>query len=194
VKEQLQRELKINFHKIAHHVTPAPQQIESLWKMLHDSDDDKKFNTAIALLGEATQRGYHRVRTKIIEEFNVPESLLPSYHVLTKNRPKVDDASFLPDHQTFSLVDRNIFSPNISVDEVVFDQNLVQGEQNSDLQADLAEAMPVKKIPAAKLSGTYRDYIDFMLEKINKKQELREGNIMVIDSFDGAEHNVNSKK
>ena len=194
MKEQLQRELKINFHKIAHHVTPTPQQIESLWKMLHDSDDDKKFNTAIALLGEATQRGYHHVRTKIIEEFNVPESLLPSYHVLTKNRPKVDDASFLPDHQTFSLVDRNIFSPNISVDEVVFDQNLVQGEQNSDLQADLAEAMPVKKIPAAKLSGTYRDYIDFMLEKINKKQELREGNIMVIDSFDGAEHNVNSKK
>ena len=42
------------------------------------------------------------------------------------------------------------------------------------------------------MSGAYRDYVSMMLEQHNRKDRPLTENIIVIDSYDGAEHKISN--
>ena len=43
------------------------------------------------MLGEANQKGYNRMCTAILEQFKGIKDNTPSYYMLTKNRPEIEN-------------------------------------------------------------------------------------------------------
>ena len=45
---------------------------------------------AFVLLGNASRNGYKQIKIDLIKEFDISKSRLPSYYMLTKDRPKIE--------------------------------------------------------------------------------------------------------
>ena len=109
---RLETELKCNF-RLHKEVTPSPQEIESEKDdppsgvdecgFFKESDFDgpkEKYKVAIKMLGELTMGGYKRVSDELKATFKIPKKWLPSFYILTKNRPKMDQVVIKPSLST----------------------------------------------------------------------------------------------
>ena len=84
VKEFLESKLRIRLDEIQDEpMCPIENDEDGLIEVLDEKK--KQHNLAIALLGETGRNGYERMRGSL-DEFTA----LPSFHTLTKNRPKVN--------------------------------------------------------------------------------------------------------
>ena len=57
--------------------------------MEEERNDAAQFSTAISFLSNTTQTSYNIVRRNIMKEFKIQKKDLPSYHLMTINRPKM---------------------------------------------------------------------------------------------------------
>ena len=68
-----------------------------------ESDFDgpkEKYKVTIKMLGELTMGGYKRVSDELKATFKIPKKWLPSFYILTKNRPKMDQVVIKPSLST----------------------------------------------------------------------------------------------
>ena len=86
VKVRTQKELMANFHNLRHNISPPP--LDNNITPNNTECNKLKFKVAIEILGEATQKGCNRMRTARIEQVQGSKDNVPSYYILTKNRPE----------------------------------------------------------------------------------------------------------
>ena len=209
LRTRLQYELKVNLktETVSTSFTPlndadtAVREEEEERNATEIVRSEKDYSTAMSLLCESSRNGYTRVRQSMLEEFKtVTPDALPSYHMLTKNRPKI--VPLLLDKE------EDIYDINFGIDV----NATVQGAQNEESQPRRGTVVPEteedaavseaqrddNKIEGAKIAGGYRE-VALLLKKKKEKNEterLTDNNekCLIIDSFDGAEHKKTDKK
>ena len=169
-------------------------------------DQNKKIDEGIAhiILTETSQSGYSRIRRSLIDHHNFTKKILPSYYFLAKQRPNFE--SFVVDDSDNKLffaslpeddINSTAYSPSrtnhatapitpssfIGNTEIKFEDALEQIQKENSKN---------KIISSAKLSGDYIDYCNLLVKKHRKHQRKVEGNVIVIDSYDGAMHKKTS--
>ena len=76
IQDRLQWELKVNMGNFKGVMTsPTEEEMDEADNDENENDGTntvKNYNTAIALLGEATQSGYRRIRSELMTEFKLP--------------------------------------------------------------------------------------------------------------------------
>ena len=65
-------------------------------------DPTEKLKLGVALLGSSTKNNYNMIMKKITELVGLDKRDMPSYHMLTKNRPPVIGEVFKPSKDLFS--------------------------------------------------------------------------------------------
>ena len=123
-------------------------------------------------------KGYARISNKITKNCNVP---LPSYYMLTKNRPKLEDMSLttLPSLQITN-------SGREECDEA----------EDDDIEMSLIKiSNSGDEITGGRIIGRYEHYLELLVQKhVNFDRKICAGDdLIVIDSFDGAEHSKSNK-
>ena len=189
VKEFLESKLEVNFDTLEN---VAMQPIEDDNDgLIHELNINKKeHRLAINILGETSANGYGRMK------YNMQEFVdLPSYHVLSKKRPKV---------KGFIVPIVNIESYEIELDEndtsdVVKEPTVLESTvfktEEEELESKLREFSNDSDMLCAKIDGNYSNYLSIIEDKHVKHGRIISStdNAIVIDSFDGAEH-LKSKK
>mgnify|MGYP005727622821 CR=1 FL=1 len=88
IKDKIQRILKMNLRNVSDAAVDPPSDDEDgIIKEL----DANVHQAAITILGEATCNGYNRIEKKISV---ISKQKLPSYYILTKDRPDIVPLSF----------------------------------------------------------------------------------------------------
>lgn len=182
VKDFLQKKMKVNFN---HDVNDQPlRPVEDDGEGLIRELDEKNrlHRTALTLLGEVSDKGYRRMRKSMQQYVNLPDS-----RTVTKSRPTIIATDYWdtgPVQQPYDL-------EYIPGDPLFFDGNMEEevalqhfsNHENSD-------------IIGARIDGDYSDYVAMMKEKTVDQfgQEATEGELIVMDSIDGAEHLKSNKR
>ena len=180
IKDRLSIKLKLDLNAI---VQP---EICSLIEDDDACDDGSKvteaFKMAYQLFGEATSRGYERIR----KNFNkiLPSFQLPSIYMMNK---------MLPLKAIYCLFD-------IPIDESEKEkekEDLIYGATRLDVKVDDENDMKNlimlthdrKKVVGAKLDGSFEDYLELMTHKHETEgRGISDGSdIILLNSFDGAE-------
>eukprot|EP00978_Attheya_sp_CCMP212_P027084 scaffold90288_cov52-Attheya_sp.AAC.5 len=190
----VQRELKINLLSEirSDEATPPPEGEE-----FEEENNVSLQNTAISLLSEASSLGYERIRCTICEELKIRKKCLPSYLILTKDRPAIEAVVVLPNNaHTLRMVDRT-YTAIQNLDKFVELQASNMMEQQT-CQTVATDEIPAETHPlcAAKIVGTYGDYVSMMKKKHAENGHLMGDNekLIVLDSYDGAEHSTTAGK
>ena len=193
IRNRLEKKLSMNLQEIEY-----PEAIElidedeekvdeSIDNCLQESFENQAVQVSYAIMGEATGRGYERIRKKYndLPSTNTP---LPSQYKLNQQLP-IDIKAV---KKSFAGVDG--IQPDIKND-------ILLGVGNHDILKSEDDAMTMfselstesgatnTTIIGAKLDGSYTDIINLMKSKhIAKGFSLRDGeDMIVINSFDGAE-------
>ena len=180
VKEYLGKKLQLNLDDLQEEViTPVENDNDGI---IAELDKNKKeHKVAIALLGETSRNGYERMRESMDDFLN-----LPSFHLLTKNRPTVVPLQ-VPILKPFDVVDDGSL---VMDDPLMFSMPLItDGEDELDV-ALRTISQPTDTMDGAVLDGGYERFIELIENKHEKKGRIIEGNenVAVLDSIDGAEH------
>ena len=160
------------------------------------------YQVAISILGEATQGGFACICKSIHKNFKIPADKLPSYYMLVKERPKM--IYFEIDALNNSPADvENVENNNININSTTNDNIIIPKEIYSAStfigeSVDIDEALKLlkvnKTILASKIEGGYEKYIYIMLKQHQRlfcdsnSYNRYQQNIIVLDSYNGAEH------
>ena len=103
IKYRIQRELKVNLMSEEMNGLSLPPEDE-----IDESPPEKEsrgflYNTMIALLSCATAQKYEGVRATAAKELEIEKKEIPSYYMLTKNRPKIESISIAPSNAHLTL-------------------------------------------------------------------------------------------
>ena len=194
IKDYVQMKTKVKVEDLqSFAVAPPENDREGLIEELDCGKKEHKL--AIALLGETTQRGFERIRTKLKENTDVS---LPSFYRVTKNRAKIVPIEYNPvpdfDSEVNQVVEDVHAGEAPAVDgPVMF---LDMDEMNAypeeyQLELLLRRFSVEKTLVGAKIDGDYCDYVKMMIEKHRKKGRVLDDDgsgAVIIDSIDGAEH------
>ena len=139
------------------------------------------------------------------------------YYVLTKNRPSIVPlvVPILPMMSKLSkldsLYDRILGSDSVSITNVntlrlptskvitsscrhdIMAEANVDEVKLRDIVFDISSTNNGTEIYGAKIEGGYSDYLDLMVNKHLSNSRKLGGNIIVLDSYDGAEHHGRNK-
>ena len=122
----------------------------------------EKLKLGVALLGSSTKNNYNMIMKKITELVGLDKREMPSYHMLTKNRPPVIGEVFKPS--------KDLFSEPTAVanfrEEKYFEERLLELEKKYDPN-DTEEVIELEQeeILSGKIEGGYSKYIDLILKK-----------------------------
>ena len=85
VKQQIQDMFGLNLLTLSKEMTDIiDNEVEE--------KEEKEFDflaSAYTMLSNTTQSGYNKIKKELVEQFKLPPEKLPSYYVLTQNRPDV---------------------------------------------------------------------------------------------------------
>ena len=132
-------------------------------------DNEEDHSKALQYLKTNNQREYTHLRNLLIEHNLISKDTLPSYYHIQKLRPKVEE---------FVVKSQCIYCDD---------------QTTTDIQSKTDEAV------AAKLEGSYPDYVKILKKRCKRKLTDDSANRynkkeMVLDSYDGAHHTNNVKK
>ena len=166
---------------------PVDQEIANPIPLIEDDEEhDLTFDTAYAILGESTGRGYERIRSKIGKD------KLPSMHHIKKNLPvKVECVEF----DTSTVLEHSSKDENEGVVDMEYWDLALHGHggsyvKNEEHALQLFSSNPDNTcIYGAKLKGSLSQWLDdVMLKKICGKSKVDDGeDIILLNCFDGAE-------
>ena len=88
VQDQIQWELKVNLKNL------EKKNIQQNDLEEEPPSHQFAFKTAIIMLGKTTRNSYTRLCEQIAHNFNCEPSVIPSFHQMTKNRPKILPITF----------------------------------------------------------------------------------------------------
>ena len=158
---------------------------------------------ASIILSESSQSGYTRMRKALVEQHNVSENELPTYYKIAKNRPKIESFSVKPDdcdpwfRNTIPNVDCNINDTTLNETTALQPLYTPSSFINTDIDIkDAYEKIKASEIKSevlgAKITGSYKDYCTLMIGKHKDMNPEVKGKIIVLDSYDGANHKRDS--
>ena len=187
VKEYIATKLHINFDSL-NDVAVVPIGEDRDGGLITTLNNKKReHQLAISLLGEMSANGFERVR-KNLEDF----TSLPSYYDLKKGRPKVVPIVYKKMDTFDSVVDDG--SGDDGNGDVMLDMDeMNRVPEEYELEMLVRRLANEEQLDAAKIDGDYQRYIELLEKKHVEQGRKIEGNVAVIDSFDGAEH-LRSKK
>lgn len=113
IKNRVQDELRVNLLSVNDEITPLPEGED-------EEDNNPNYDSAIAMLGETSIKGYERMRKKIVGQNILCADVMPSYHMLTKNRPKINSFVIHPD---LSSLDEANMSSLITIDDTTMEES-----------------------------------------------------------------------
>ena len=106
IKHQIQMSIGVNLNSlnINNEVTPPPPSSQSTLDVDSNNtvdveleeDDRPDLEAAIHLLANCSRNRYNDLVSKFIKSYNIPKAYLPSYHLMTKDRPKVVTFEVIP--------------------------------------------------------------------------------------------------
>ena len=108
---RLEKELRCNFN-LESDVTPSPEDLNEqnapvgpgVGNQVFDKNafegTKDKYIAAVAMLGKLTLNGYKRVTDAVKKQFQIPDSWMPSYYKLTKDRPEMESVTIKPTLET----------------------------------------------------------------------------------------------
>jgi len=135
VKENIENHMHVKFSHL---------QNEAVTSVADDKDDVSK--VAITILCDATMKGYSRISGDIAKYTSMK---LPSYYMLTKNRPKLEDIVLTP------------LPP--------LDNNLDDENEANDVDIDLINTSNGRNtIVGGKMYGTYQHHLELLVQKHTK--------------------------
>jgi hypothetical protein len=225
IRHRVQREMKINLvnGRIANEMSPPPPSSHESRELSAEdilenetASAEMVYNTSIALLTATTMSGYANVHAKLFRNPNLHQSgpkLLPSYYMLTKNRPKIEELSLTDNNinnnylhldsaeDAMSYYNLLPLDDSISVDmQVVTMMSQLASPTariNPPSETGASEEIETQPFMGAKLVGSFLDYVNRMREKHTKARDCpitEDTKIVVLDSYDGAEHSTTSGK
>ena len=166
-------------------------------------------SSAYSLLGNTTRSGYNKIMKELLTEFKLCPKKLPSYHLLTsRNRPKIVPF-ILPNsnelHNNLHEITENINIEDTSVpdDEPGLQPKEVLSASSfvCNISENLSEAVQAiwkskrveNQVIGARIAGGFKEHGARMANKDIRKGRTMSGDVLVINSYDGAEH-TNTKK
>mmetsp|Transcript_26810 Transcript_26810/g.33062 ORF Transcript_26810/g.33062 Transcript_26810/m.33062 type:complete len:623 (+) Transcript_26810:1317-3185(+) len=189
---QLEKRLKQSLNR-----NPDPfisdDELESNANLKQTFDKQSNMDVALRILQECTAKGYDRIKKKLCEMFNLD---LPSSYTLMKELP----------------LDVELVAIEITLDDETVRQkdDLVNGrnptllkKEGFDFKSVLEKASSffnekkkTIKLIGAKLKGTYVEYCNILLDKMEKRHGSMKADdqVLFINSFDGAEVFRNNKQ
>ena len=180
IRNRVQDELTINLLSVNDEITPPPEG--------ESEEDNPNYDSAIAMLGETSIKGYEHMRKKIVEKNILCSDVIPSYHILTKNSPKISPFIVEPDAFWSSVEKVDMISTttrnNITIDDTTMEERYLvpapttQEHSGDDILASfignanisLEDAFEQiasnnrKDLYGAKLDGRYDDYVGLMVK------------------------------
>ena len=124
------------------------------------------------MLSEASRNGYNWICATMLEEFDIPSDVLPSYHILTKNRPEIEP--LLLEKQE-NLYNNGASSGNYDVNNVAdvalrnqeeVERSVVApGPQTKEEAAILEVRRDNEKIEGSRNKGGYEKVVKLMTNK-----------------------------
>ena len=188
VRDYLESKLRMNFDDVKD-VAMAPVEDDEEG-LIEELDKEKKSHKlAISLLGELSGNGYERVRKTMDDLMD-----LPSYKMLKKKRPSISSLEFVK-LNSFDSCEEVGGNGDGRDDNTVFldmeEMNRVPDEY--ELELLLRRLAAQERLDGAKIDGDYSTYIQLLENKHVNEGRTIDGNVAVLDSFDGAEH-IRSKK
>ena len=194
MKDRVQHILKINLMTVFQdYVTPPPPNAMSK-PTFH--------STAVSLLCEATETGYERLRASIAEDFKVDRKSIPSFYMVTKDRPNIIDFCIEPKvnvEEEINAIGITIDSTVELLEEKILPLRSVKSMCRKNLSIEEGEKVLMvldkeKNIEGARIKGQYDDWINYLVTKHEDHGRKLEGDVIVMDSYDGAEHMTLQKK
>ena len=185
MKTKIQKKLKVDLNALQDSpIVPVENDAEGLITTL--DKDNSTHKLAIALLCGSSETGYERLRHSV-ESFTT----LPSYHILTKDRPAIFPLNFQV--ATHSNAEEGTTIPSIEGITVTNDE--------SRSEADIHElvlrqsSLNTASIYGAVVEGGYSHHIDLLVSNHHKNGRMidSESKVIVLDSIDGAEHTRTNK-
>ena len=185
----------------------------------------QQYEAAITMLTHSTLIGYSEIRDSVIKQFHIPKQWMPSFYMMTKNRPRMmsfsisqqkegedrlnasitlgeevlkctvinyDDVG-LSGVEIDSTVDMgaNSLVPNTKVSTTSFvGQDISVEEAMKKIEQSNFE----KRIDGALIDGTVEDYVMVLAQRCHKLTVPMKGNLLLLNSYDGAEHEKTEKK
>ena len=94
------------------------ERIYNQEEISNENQNDRQFFTAITLLGDNTKSGYERVRSQMLQELpQIKKGDLPSYYIITKNRPNIEVLLFAAEQCLTDNNDTISDDVNVTVEE-----------------------------------------------------------------------------
>ena len=183
-------------------------------------NEEKHYIAATSLLGESTKKGYNCMRNSIMTDFKIEAKDFPSYYHMTKFRPNFISFDVNPLESLIKFEHEDINATEVMDDgnddyipmNVSSATDFVGVGSVSIKMEDAMEKLTTarnKTIKACRIDGHYDEYIQIMAEKLEKPRGNNDSSnnssitsnligknsdIIVIDSYDGAEHQQTEKK
>lgn len=175
------------------------------WNRNDYNGDSRTYKTAVTMLCEATLSGFSRIRDSMLKEFMIPKEWLPSFYMLTKNRPKIESSNIVPilsigntEFNDAGIEDTVLPVAQLTPTNSNVKYNLTSfvGDEGMSISTaiDLIESTKEKEIPVAKIDGVYEDYLLLMAKQHVDKGRSLKGSVVVLDSYDGAQHKKTDKE
>ena len=178
-------------------------QLESLPSP--DVAEDKSSASALAniIYNESSQAAYSRIRSELIKHPNIQKEDVPSSYMLAKKRPAMEAFVVVPDADAVACYNTANMSINKTNHTEVSILPKIEYTPSSFIQRsgaikiDFTESYEKLKessakkgeIMAARITGGFEKICNLMVEKhVTKKRKIN-GEVLVIDSYDGAVHN-----
>ena len=165
--------------------TVLKQDLNNLTECIYHrpASDDEDCTAAVALLSTCSRNDYKRITDSISTQFKLSQGALPSFYEMTKNRPNFEE----------SVADVDATHEVPELDE--------EGDSKQPKSEKAKSNQPIlvnQPVLVGKLGGGYEAGMTIMLEKTSKKRKIDEvieenEEIIVINSYDGAEHSKNHK-
>ena len=178
---------------------------------VEEKNDDHNLQSAYSLLGNLSRSGYERMQKELRNQFNISKKDLPSYYKLTQNRPSIECFSIIQDQggggnasthssspfETRSLdLDATSLAPPSLLPQIPPQPIVTASSFVGDTTINFSDAIEkihasqrqLDQVDAAKIAGGYDDYMIIMAKKHQQKNRKLFGNVIVLDSYDGAEH------
>ena len=215
IKEYIEGIMKLKFDDIKDiAMEPLHSDKDGL---INELDKNKQSHAlAVTMLQETTRNGYTRIRKKINSTAKENEVDLPSYYKITKNRPKIlpldickmapienhgsvdspskqeqESSYLLPTVITEDSTVENtaqILLTSTKLEEFNPSKNMCESEE-LEIVLRLASESTSDSIEGAKIEGGYENHMKLLMEAHRLKgREIKNNEVIVLDSIDGAEH------
>ena len=186
VKESIEDQLDINFVHLENEAVPLEKNSTNENEEGNDSISTtaQNYRAAITILSDCTKKGYNRILSDLKVQFDLPS--LPSFYVLTKNRPKMCEMNIDPLMQLGTGIKKKPLVSDESTNGYTIDEET----------ALMSTGDGGEIITGGKIVGGYPCYVEMMASKHRKynRNIPENADVIVIDSFDGAEHAKSNKK